>query len=92
MIERNFNQISKKTWYKWSFYVNIVLLFIAAISILLLIVDSFNAGITYNRGALSPLSQNWLLVARDIAFLAISLSLIFFQFFGNLVKIMRRSL
>jgi hypothetical protein len=92
MIESNIGQISKRTWYKWSFYVNIVLFFVVAISILLLIVDSFNAGIAYNRDALSPLSQNWLLVARDIAFLAISLTLIFFQFFGNIVKIMRRSL
>jgi hypothetical protein len=35
--------------------------------------------------------DTWLLVARDVAFISISLALIFFQFFRNLFVIMRRS-
>ena len=85
------NKMDKQTRYKWSFYINIILFFIIGISILLLIVDSYNAG----KGVISggdALSQAWLLISRDVAFLSISFALIFFQFFRNLLIIARRSL
>ena len=91
MTDNTFHQMSKKTWYKWSFYINIVLFFIVAISILLLIIDSYSAGKIFYVGG-DTQSQAWIYIARDVAFLSISLALIFFQFFGNLLKIMRRSL
>ena len=80
---KRINQISKKTWYKWSFYINIVLFFIVGLFVYLLVIDSLN----YNR-----ISYDWLYIARDIGFLSVSLALIFFQFFRNLLIIMRRSL
>jgi hypothetical protein len=86
MVEKIIRQTSKKTWYKWSLYINIVLFFIVAIFIYLLIKDS----IDYGRG--TSASDAWLLITRDIAFLAVSLALIFFQFVRNLFVIMRRSL
>jgi len=91
MDEQSFNRISRKTWYRWSFYVNIVLFFIVAISLYLLILDSYQAGKIAEVGG-DSLSQAWLMIARDIAFLAISLALVFFQFFRNLLTIIRRSL
>jgi uncharacterized membrane protein len=91
MADITFHQMNKKTWYKWSFYINIILFFIVAISIFFLIIDSYNAGKIFNAGG-DILSQAWLNIARDIAFLSISLALIFFQFFRNMLKIMRRSL
>ena len=83
MVDNAFHQMSKETWYKLSFYINIILFFIVAIFIFLLIKDCLE----YNRG-----SYEWINIVRDIAFLSISLALIFFQFFRNLLKIMRRSL
>ena len=77
-------QMSKKTWYKWSFYINIILFFIVGVFIYLLMKDSIAVG---EEGG-----GTWLFVARDIAFIAIALALIFFQFFRNLFVIMRRSL
>ena len=68
-----------------------VLFFIIAISIFLLIIDSYNAGKIFNAGG-DLLSQAWLNIARDVAFLSISLALVFFQFFRNLFTIIRRSL
>jgi len=91
MDDTSFSQVSRKTWYRWSFYVNIVLFFIIAISIFLLIVDSYNAGKVFNSGG-DLLSQAWLNIARDVSFLSISLALVFFQFFRNLLTIIRRSL
>ena len=91
MNERTLTQISKKTWYRWSFYVNIVLFFIVAISLYLLIIDSYTAGKLFSTGG-DKLSQQWLYIARDIAFVSISLALVFFQFFRNLLTIIRRSL
>ena len=91
MNERTLTQISKKTWYRWSFYVNIVLFFIVAVSVLFLILDSYEAGKNFDSGG-DTLSQQWLYIGRDIAFLSISLALVFFQFFRNLLIIMRRSL
>jgi hypothetical protein len=87
MAEDYIRQLSKKTWYRWSFYINIVLFFIVALFIYLLTVDSLNAGYLYNTN-----QDAMLLIARDVAFLAIALALIFFQFFRNLLMIIRRSI
>ncbi len=89
MIEDMFQKTSKKTWYRWSFYLNIVLFFIVGIFIYLLIKDSMYVGEVVSEG---KASEAWLYVARDVAVLAIALSLIFFQFFRNILIIMRRSL
>jgi hypothetical protein len=91
MNERTITQISKKTWYRWSFYVNIALFFIVAISLYFLILDSYTAGKLASTGG-DTLSQQWLYIGRDIAFVSISLALVFFQFFRNLLTIIRRSL
>jgi hypothetical protein len=79
---KKINQISRKTWYKWSFYINIVLFFIVALFVYLLVIDSLQ----FKGG------YDWLYITRDIGFLAVALALIFFQFFRNLLIIMRRSL
>ncbi len=92
MVEQKITHISRKTWYKWSFYINIVLFFIAATSVYFLVVDTYYAGKTAVLGGGDLLSQAWLSIARDLAFLSISMALIFFQFFRNLLTIIRRSL
>jgi len=86
MADNIAQRISKKTWYRWSFYINIILFFIIALFIYLLVVDC----LTYS--AVNYGSYNWLAIARDLVFLSISLALVFFQFFRNLLIIMRRSL
>jgi len=86
MADNIAQRISKKTWYRWSFYINIILFFIIALFIYLLVVDR----LTYS--AVNYGSYNWLAIARDLVFLSISLALVFFQFFRNLLIIMRRSL
>ncbi len=78
-------QMSKKTWYRWSFYINVILFFITALFIWLLVIDC----LSYHMSA-DPYA--WLYIARDLAFLSIALALIFFQFFRNLLLIMRRAL
>jgi len=83
MADNAFHQMSKKTWYKWSFYINIILFFIIALFIYLLVIDCLQ---------FKPGSYLWLNIARDLAFLSIALALVFFQFFRNMLKIMRRSL
>ena len=92
MVDQFIRQVSKKTWYRWSFYVNIILFFIIAISLFFLILDSYEAGKIAQRGGGDMLSQQWLYIGRDIAFLSISFALVFFQFFRNLLVIIRRSL
>ena len=91
MVDEPFKQMSRKTWYRWSFYINIVLFFVIAVSLYLLIVDSYYAGKLTNAGG-DLLSQQWLYVARDLSFISISLALVFFQFYRNLLTIIRRSL
>ena len=85
MVDEFIRQMSKKTWYKWSIYLNIILFFIIGLFIYLLIKDSISVGKRIGGDV-------WLLVARDIAFIAVALALLFFQFFKNLFVIMRRSL
>jgi len=89
MVENVLRQTSKKTWYRWSVYINIVLFFIVALFIYLLILDCITVGINRYTGESGDV---WLYVARDIAFIAVSLALIFYQFIRNLFVIMRRSL
>ncbi len=89
MVENVLRQTSKKTWYKWSLYINLVLFFIVALFIYLLIKDCIDVGVAKNEGYVGDI---WLFVARDIAFIAVSLALIFYQFIRNLFVIMRRSI
>ena len=92
MADQSIRHVSKKTWYRWSFYIYIILFFIIAISLFFLILDSYEAGKIAQRGGGDLLSQQWLFVGRDIAFLSIAFALVFFQFFRNLLVIIRRSL
>ncbi len=84
MVDDMIRQMSKKSWYKWSIYLNIILFFIIGLFVYLLIKDSMEVGRNFG-------GDTWLLVARDVAFISIALALIFFQFFKNLFVIMRRS-
>jgi len=84
MAYNAFHQMSKETWYKWSFYINIILFFIVALFIYQLVRDCLQFP--------GPNPYSWLYITRDLVFLSIALALVFFQFFRNMLKIMRRSL
>jgi len=84
MVDEMLRQINKKTMYKWSIYLNVILFLIVGIFTYLLMKDSIDVG---KLGG-----DHWIYVSRDVAFLAIALALIFYQFFRNLFVIMRRSL
>ena len=84
MVEKFVRQTSKKTWYRWSVYINVVLFFIVALMIYFLVRHSIEYG-QYE-------GEIWRWVTLDIGILAISISLIFFQFFRNLFTIIKRSL
>jgi len=93
MAESWVHQVEKKSWNKLSFYINIILFIVIALSTVLLIIDSYNAG----KLAAGPYSggdqmfQQGIYIGRDIAFLSVALALIFFQFFRNLKTIILRS-
>jgi len=82
MVENIIRQTSKKTWYRLSIYINLILFFIVALGITLMYSDF----ITKTGNDL------WVSVTRDIAIIAVTLALIFYQFFRNLYIIMKRSL
>lgn len=84
MADDMIRQMSKKTWYKWSVYINIILFLIVIIFLYLLVRDSLD----YTRDG----GETWLYITRDIAFIVVALALIFIQLFRNLFTIMRRSL
>ena len=86
------HQIDKKSWYKLSFYLNIVIFIIIAIAIALLITHTYTAGkIAASSSGGDFLSQHWIYVGADIAFLAVSLTYVFVQLFKYQRIIMRRS-
>lgn len=85
MVENIIRQTSKKTWYKWSVYINIVLFFIVALFIGLLVRAFLVNPDTSSRDL-------WISVSINLVVIAIALALIFYQFFRNLFTIMRRSL
>ena len=93
MAENIAKTVSKKTLYKWSIYVNIILFFIVFVALSFLIVHAYNAGMIAESGASAHnVSQVWIYIAIDLGFLIAALAFIFFQFFRNIFIIMRRSL
>jgi hypothetical protein len=84
MADELFRQIGRKTWYKWSIYINVILFFIIALFLYFLVKDS----LLFAREG----GDNWLLITRDIAFIVVALALVFFQLIRNIFIIMRRSL
>jgi len=91
MVENVIRQTSKKTWYKWSFYFNIILFLLAAVFVYLVVKDAYAAGIAYGLEDTDSTGELFAL-ARDVAILGVIMALIFFQFVRNLMVIMRRSL
>jgi hypothetical protein len=92
MVDNIVRQTSKKTWYKWSVYINIILFFIVAMMLYFVIVDAYNAGFIGGNDPLRTNTDEMFALARDIAILGVVIALIFFQFFKNLFTIMKRSL
>jgi hypothetical protein len=90
MVEDIVRKTSKKTWYKWSFYLNIILFFLIAIFLYFVVKDVWTAGIAKGSGV--DTTDEMFALARDLGVLAVLLALQFFQFFRNLFVIMRRSL
>jgi len=86
MVEDLIRKTSKKTWYKWSIYINLILFFIVGLFFYLLIRDCLYVG------GLEYVNEEWLLIARDVTFLSIALALIFVQLIRNISTIIRRSL
>ena len=90
MVDNLIRQSSKKTWYKWSLYINIILFFIAAIMLSLVIRDAWLAGVASGSG--NKYSDLMFDLIRDVAILGVVLALIFFQQIKNLWTIMKRTL
>ena len=93
MVDNIIRQTSKKTWYTWSMYINIFLFLLVAVFLFLVVNDAFQAGIAFNaETGLYDYSAAMFALARDVAILGVIIALIFFQFFRNLMTIMKRSL
>jgi hypothetical protein len=86
MVEKIIRQTSKKTWYKWSVYINVILFFTVAVALYFAIQHSISFGATGRE------PTYLLYLVADIAVIAVALSFIFFQFFRNIFIIMKRSL
>ena len=84
MADELFRQVGRKTWYKWSIYINVILFFIVGLFLYFLVKDTLDYGTVGG--------DTWLYITRDIAAIAIALSLVFFQLIRNIFIIMRRSL
>ncbi|MBN1280551.1 MAG: hypothetical protein JXA00_02775 [Candidatus Thermoplasmatota archaeon] len=85
MAETQVLPMDKKTWSKYSFYINVVVFFIIAIFIYLLIKDSISVGMSLND------PNAWFMVVRDIAFLSVGLVILFVQMYLNYRKLSRRA-
>jgi len=91
MVDRLNLQIDKKMWNRVSFYINVVIFLIVAVFLYLLIIDSFSAGRLSNATDTLVLSNAWIAVARDVAFVAVGFVIIFVQLFLSYRKLSQRS-
>jgi SNF family Na+-dependent transporter len=91
MSENPVMSVDKKTWNKWSFYINIILFIVVALFIYLVIIDSFNAGKVFSENDASLLTNAWFVIVRDVAFLSAGLVILFVQMFNYYRQLSRRS-
>ena len=91
MSENPVLPVDKKTWNKWSFYINVIIFIIIAVIIYLLILDAFHAGMVYAQNDATSLTNAWISVVRDVAFLAVGLVILFVQTFNYYRQLSRRS-
>jgi hypothetical protein len=91
MSENQILPVDKRTWNKWSFYINVVIFIIIAVIIYLLILDAFNAGRVFTQNDATLLTNAWIAVVRDVAFLAVGLVILFVQMFNYYRQLSRRS-
>ena len=91
MSENPVLPVDKKTWNKWSFYINVILFIVIAVFIYLVIIDAFNAGKVSMENDVSLLSNAWFVIVRDVAFLAAALVILFVQMFNYYRQLSRRS-
>ena len=91
MSENPILPVDKKTWNKWSFYINVIIFIIIAVVIWILILDAFNAGTVYAQSNATLLTNAWIAVVRDVAFLAVGLVILFVQMFNYYRQLSRRS-
>jgi hypothetical protein len=91
MSENPILPVDKKTWNKWSFYINVIIFIIIAVFIYLLIKDSMEVGRQMVGSDTNLLSNAWFIIVRDIAFLAAGLVIIFVQMFNYYRQLSRRS-
>jgi hypothetical protein len=91
MSENPVLPVDKKTWNKWLFYINVILFIVVAVFIYLVIIDSFNAGKMYAENDVTLVTNAWIVVVRDVAFLAAALVLLFVQMFNYYRQLSRRS-
>ena len=89
MSENPILPVDKKTWNKWSFYINVIIFIIIAVFIYLLFLDALNAGNVY--GDNYELTNALIAVMRDVAFLAVGLVILFVQMFNYYRQLSRRS-
>ena len=91
MVDRPNLQIDKQLWNRVSFYINVIIFIIIAVFLYLLVLDSARAGMLSNSMDTIALSNAWLAVARDIAFVAVGFVIIFVQLFLSYRKLSMRS-
>ena len=91
MADRPNLQIDKQLWNRVSFYINVIIFIIIAVFLYLLVLDSTHAGMLSNSTDMISLSNAWLAVARDIAFVAVGFVIIFVQLFLSYRKLSMRS-
>jgi hypothetical protein len=91
MADRQNLQIDKQMWNRFSFYINVVIFLVVAVFLYLLILDCFNAGRLSTTTDTLLLSNAWVAVARDVAFVAVGFVVIFVQLFLSYRKLSLRS-
>ena len=91
MSENPILPVDKRTWNKWSFYINVIIFISIAVLVWILILDAFNAGNVYAQSNVTNLTNAWIAVVRDVALLAIGLVILFVQMFNYYRQLSRRS-
>ncbi len=83
-------QIERRTWQKYLFYMDLAVIAIFCVSLILLVRHTFLAGLLYDRGEFSSSTRALWLVVGDAVFLVGSLGWVFYRFFKNQYIVLTR--
>ncbi len=83
MIKELTSSLDRRTWERLMLYIDIIMFFVAVVSLISLVLNIYDAGYNFGGGDTAHAQKAMFYVAGSVAFLTFSMAWIFVRFFRN---------